>query len=316
MYHSIVLEDVLDLLNLCGAYAGVVPALDEQGWRNTAQQMRRWLASMCHPDGAIAFFNEAALGTAAHPNEIDTYAGRCGLAPVTAPEEPVHHNIDSGYIRLTQGDCVVLLDVAALGPSDLTRHAHPDTLSFEMSIGRRRLVVNGGIAQRGTRTPRQAQASTAAHNTVEVDGENSSEIEDGSRVQRRANVFDLQIDSCPDEIVIACSHDGYCPLPGRPVHRRKWVLGNRSLCIIDTISGGKHQAIARFHLAPGVSPHVDEPPKSGTLTIADERAITWRCRVPMRVEPSAWHPEFGIKILTTALVAETYDGSIETEFSW
>jgi hypothetical protein len=43
---------------------------------------------MCHPDGAIAFFNEAALGTAAHPNEIDNYAGRCGLAPAPAPAEP------------------------------------------------------------------------------------------------------------------------------------------------------------------------------------------------------------------------------------
>jgi uncharacterized heparinase superfamily protein len=169
---------------------------------------------------------------------------------------------------------------------------------------------------RDTAQQMQVQASTAAQSTVEVDDENSSEVEDGSRVQRRANVFDLQIDSRPDEIVIACSHDGYCRLPGRPVHRRKWVLGNRSLRIIDAISGGKHQAIARFHLAPGVLPHVDEPPKSGTLTIADGRAITWRCRVPMRVEPSAWHPEFGIKILTTALVAETNDGSIETEFSW
>jgi uncharacterized heparinase superfamily protein len=36
MYHSIVLEDVLDLLNLCLAYPDVVPALDEERWRNTA----------------------------------------------------------------------------------------------------------------------------------------------------------------------------------------------------------------------------------------------------------------------------------------
>jgi uncharacterized heparinase superfamily protein len=99
MYHSIVLEDVLDLLNLCVAYPGVVPALDEQRWRDTARQMRCWLASMCHPDGQIAFFNEAAVGVAAQPNEIEAYAARCGLAPVPAPAEPVHHNVDSGYIR-------------------------------------------------------------------------------------------------------------------------------------------------------------------------------------------------------------------------
>jgi uncharacterized heparinase superfamily protein len=316
MYHSIVLEDVLDLLNLCVAYPGVVPATDEQRWRNAAQQMRRWLASMCHPDGAIAFFNEAALGTAAHPNEIDTYAGRCGLAPVIAPSEPVHHNVDSGYIRITQDDCVLLLDVAALGSCDLAGHAHPDTLSFEMSIGRKRLVVNGGIAQQGMRTPKQAQASTAAHSTVEVDGENSSEIGDGSRGRRRANVFDLQVDRRPDEVVIACSHDGYRFLPGRPVHRRKWILGTASLRIIDTIKGGEHQAIVRFHLGPGVSPRVEELARAGTLAIADERTITWRCSLPMRLEPSAWHPEFGLKILTTTLVAQTNDGSIETEFSW
>jgi hypothetical protein len=36
----------------------------------------------------------------------------------------------------------------------------------------------------------------------------------------------------------------------------------------------------------------------------------------MRLEPSAWHPEFGLKILTTTLVAQTNDGLIETEFSW
>jgi uncharacterized heparinase superfamily protein len=270
---------------------------------------------MCHPDGTIAFFNEAALGTAAQPNDIDTYAGRCGLTPVTAPAEPVHHNIDSGYIRLTQGDCVVLLDVAALGPSDLPRHSHPDTLSFEMSIGRTRLVVNGVIAQQGTRTPRQAQASTAAHNTVEVDGENSSQIEDGSRGRRRANVFDLQIDRRPDEVVIACSHDGYRLLPGRPVHRRTWILGAGCLRIIDAIKGGEHQAIVRFHLGPDVLPRVEESARSGTLT-ADIRTITCRCSLPMRLEPSAWHLEFGLKFLTTTLVAQTTDGSIETEFSW
>jgi hypothetical protein len=141
-------------------------------------------------------------------------------------------------------------------------------------------------------------------------------MEDGSRGRRRANVFDLQIDTRPEEIVVACSHDGYRLLPGRPVHRRKWILSTGCLRIIDTIEGGEHQAIARFHLAPGVLPRVDESARSGTLAFDDERTITWRCSLPMRLEPSTWHPEFGIKILTTTLVAQTNEGSIETEFSW
>ena len=46
--------------------------------------MRRWLAAMCHPDGEIAFFNDAAMGIAPSPAELDAYAARLGLPRLKA----------------------------------------------------------------------------------------------------------------------------------------------------------------------------------------------------------------------------------------
>ena len=48
------------------------------------------------------------------------------------------------------------------------------------------MLVNTGISQYGEGKERNRQRSTAAHNTVEVDGENSSEVWAGFRVARRA----------------------------------------------------------------------------------------------------------------------------------
>jgi uncharacterized heparinase superfamily protein len=64
MYHSLVLEDVLDMLNLASA-AGLpdrhplVTLL-----RTYVAPTLEWLGSMCHPDGDFAFFNDCEMGIA------------------------------------------------------------------------------------------------------------------------------------------------------------------------------------------------------------------------------------------------------------
>ncbi len=69
MYHSIVLEDILDLLSLQQAYPRR-PFLEHDlgGPRiaNIARSMVGWLDGMTHPDGQIALFNDAALGITAN----------------------------------------------------------------------------------------------------------------------------------------------------------------------------------------------------------------------------------------------------------
>ena len=132
MYHAIILEDILDLLNAANLYPTQIPKAVTHHWRIVTGRMLIWLAGLCHQDGQFAFFNDTALGIAPVFSTLIAYAQRLGIS-TTEPVKPVklcRHFADSGYIRLQQGDVLALLDVARIGPTYLPGHAHADTLSF------------------------------------------------------------------------------------------------------------------------------------------------------------------------------------------
>ena len=54
MYHSIILEDLLDLINVARAYPDPTMAASVDRWRETAGRMLSWLSALCHPDHEIS----------------------------------------------------------------------------------------------------------------------------------------------------------------------------------------------------------------------------------------------------------------------
>jgi uncharacterized heparinase superfamily protein len=313
MYQAILLEDPLDLINL-GQATGAVPETDVAGWRRVASRMQAWLTAMTHPDGRISFFNDAAFGIAAEPAALDAYAGRLGLDAPAATDGLIDLR-ESGYIRLASGEACVLIDAAPIGPDYLPGHAHADTLSFEFSIGVDRVVVNGGTSRYGLGPERQRERATAAHSTVEIDGEDSSEVWAGFRVGRRARILERRIAQTSDELTVTAAHDGYRCRPGRPVHRRTWQLSPGRLGITDQIDGSASSAIARFHLAPGIEVSSEPGGQAGVLTMPSGGRIKWRASRPARVEPSAWRPQFGL-VTESLQLAIDLDDRLETEFRW
>ena len=313
MYHAIVLEDLLDLINLSGAM-GLAPP-EAEAWRGFTPTMRRWLLLMSHPDGQIGFFNDAAFGVAAPAAAIEAYASRLGLDPSHSAPDPVEQLAPSGYLRLALGDAVMLVDAAPIGPDYLPGHAHADTLSFELSLGAERVVVNGGTSVYGEDARRQAERSTASHSTVEIDGQNSSEVWAGFRVGRRARPQDVKVSAGPP-IEVSAAHDGYRALPGRPLHRRRWRLEPRRLSIADAVEGGLRPGLARYHLAPGVAVEAAANARSGVLTTPSGRRIGWAASEPARVEASEWRPEFGVRLPTIQLVAPVGRGGLDFAFEW
>lgn len=252
MYHVIFLEDLLDLLNLAQTFPGVVRVAHVAHWREAAQRMLHWLDGMMHPDSEIAFFNDAAIGIAPSPAELAAYACRLGLQ-ADRVDARVTHFAESGYIRLASYDAVAFLDVARVGPDYLPGHAHADTLSFELSLFGLRVFINGGTSEYGTSAVRRFERSTAAHNTVVVNDENSSEVWGGFRVARRAYPQDLRIEDQNDSVTVACAHDGYRRLPGKPVHRRTWQFSESALIVSDRIDGRFDHAVVYFHIHPSVT---------------------------------------------------------------
>jgi len=314
MYHAIILEDLLDLLNLARTSAADDPVSRSLPARIAA--MRAWLAAMTHPDGRIAFFNDAAFGIAAEPADLDAYAARLKLPKAVPPRGPVTELQPSGYIRLQLGDAVLLIDAAPIGPDYLPGHAHADTLSFEFSLGAQRVVVNGGTSVYGTGPQRRRERATAAHSTVEVDGLDSSEVWAGFRVGRRARVRGLAVSRSASEVSVTAAHDGYAWRPGRPIHRRRWTLTPSSLAIDDRIEGAATAAVARFHLAPPVKAAASEDGATGRLTLPKRRTMTWTASAPVRIEADEWSPEFGLRRASRQLVAPLVGGALQTRFAW
>jgi uncharacterized heparinase superfamily protein len=316
MYHAIILEDVLDLINLEVAYPAIWDPLFQTRLYGAANAMRRWQRSMSHPDGKIAFFNDAAFAIAPSSAQIEAYALTLGLGGLAPTESGVTHLATSGYIRLQRTGAVAILDCAPIGPDYLPGHAHADTLSFELSVGAERVVVNGGTSVYGACANRQRERGTAAHSTVTVDDANSSEVWGGFRVARRARVSNVQVspgDTCD---IVSASHDGYRRLKGRNIHCRSWHMGDCFLCVKDRISGPHQSAVARFHLEAGAGLNVLADGRAGEIVTAGNRWVTWRATTAGGKHPSDWHPEFGLSIPTQCLAIPLTQGMLETTFNW
>jgi uncharacterized heparinase superfamily protein len=303
MYHAIVLEDLLDLINLSLCFRDALPADRVQSLRGAAARMLGWASVMTHPDGGIAFFNDAAFGIAPDVAELERYAGRLGIAPIRNADTRLLHLAQSGYLRLAQGPFTMLFDAAPVGPDYLPGHAHADTLSFELSHAAQRVICNSGTSRYGHSEMRHWERSTAAHNTVEIDGENSSEVWDGFRVARRA--YPLGLNSTADAKMLraTCAHDGYARLRGRPMHRRAIEVSDGAVRWTDEVSGeGAHRVVGRIPLHPSVRAERVGESAWKLMLPSGEGLVLSAADVALDEEPGRYSPEFGMTLERQVLV--------------
>jgi uncharacterized heparinase superfamily protein len=224
---------------------------------------------------------------------------------------------DSGYIRLESPEAVALLDVAPVGPDYLPGHAHADTLSFELSVFGQRVIVNGGTSRYGLGPERLRERSTACHSTVEVAGSNSSEVWGGFRVARRAYPFALLVSEKPEALAVACSHDGFARLPGKPIHRREWTMDKAGLSVRDLVTGtGNISAVARFILHPSVIVR-EIGEKTWQLVLSTAEVLTFEVVDGFpRLEAASFAPEFGRVIATQCVAVTLADGLAVARINW
>jgi uncharacterized heparinase superfamily protein len=237
-YHCQVLADLIDVDGL--ARAAGQPAGPELG--QAIQRMRRWLGLVLSPGGRVPLLNDG------YP--VGTTVARL-LEPEPAREDPLLVLPDTGMARAVAGGWHLLADVGAPCPDELPAHAHADTLSCLVHLDGAPLLIDTGTSTYAAGPVRDYERSTAAHNTVEVDGTDSTEVWGAFRAGRRARVSRVIAQADGDLLVVA-AHDGYRSLPGRPVHQRSWSLSAAGLRVDDLVRGeGEHAVTLRWHLAPG-----------------------------------------------------------------
>ncbi len=234
-YHCQVLGDLVDLDGLLGASS---PA-----WLVEAvARMRVWLGLVLLPDGSVPLLNDGFPVPSALVHVLQ--------AGPAAPEG-LTVLADTGLAVLRRGQAHVLADVGLPCPDDLPAHAHADTLGFLLHVGTTRVVCEVGTSTYAPGDVRAFERSTAAHSTVQVDGADSTEVWGAFRAARRARPTVLRAYEDGTAISLSASHDGYRRLPGRPVHRRTWVLTQDRLRVEDQVVGeGEHELTVRLHGTP------------------------------------------------------------------
>lgn len=294
MYHAIILEDLLDVINLCQCYDYRYP----RTFVNLCEKMLDWLHAMCHPDGEFALFNDTAHNSAPSLHELTTYFSR--LFNTYNIKNSKTLLTASGYCRMTHRNMVLIADVAAIGATYQPGHAHADTLSFELSIGEERLLVNSGTSTYTDNNQRFLERSTFAHNTVVINDKNSSDIWKSFRVSRRANVKDVILKAK----TLQATHDGYWQKL-KVLHKRTWQFIDNALNIKDDIMGrGTHKITIVFHLHPNIDiTQLDD--YQFMFTRKNCALAQLKSEIPAKILKSTYHPGFNITIPNQKIIIET-----------
>jgi hypothetical protein len=133
-------------------------------------------------------------------------------------------------------------------------HGHADALSVQLVLAGRPVLIDAGTGGYvGERGLRDWFRSTAAHNTLTVDGENQAPPRGPFAW---ASLADGKLDSWvtgENFDYFAGRHEGYARLPGAPVHRRRIFHTSRFWMVHDRVEGaGKHHLDVAWHLAPNL----------------------------------------------------------------
>ncbi|MFE1600892.1 heparinase II/III family protein [Methylobacterium sp. ID0610] len=235
-------------------------------------RMLPFLRLLRHGDASLGHHNGMGVTEADQLATLLIYDG--------ALARPLMHAPHTGYSRLEAGTTLVVADIGGAPPPAFSTMAGAGSLSFELSSGAQRLVVNCGRPA-GGEDMRQLARTTAAHSTA-ILGEMSScrflnppgrgfahplaawlRSRIGAVIVRGpAQVPAERGTEADGTAVLAASHDGYAPTLGL-LHERRWRLApdGARLSGEDAFrrvregragGGPPVDAAIRFHLHPSV----------------------------------------------------------------
>ena len=160
---------------------------------------------------------------------------------------------NSGFYILRDDNLYMIVDCGRNGQGGEGGHNHNDTLGFELYAYDRTFVLDPGTYNyTGDIQWRNKFRSTNFHNVVAVDSKeiNSFRTDECFRIRENAKVEVLQWVSDEEKDVLEAQHEGFCSLPGSPLHRRKIYFNkvDKFWLIEDAILGnGEHHCELFLH---------------------------------------------------------------------
>ena len=163
-------EDLLDVFSLL---TWVIEALENAG-RTPGSELKEAVARIAptlralrHTDGSLARFHGGDAGV---EGRLDQALLASGVRKIRSDAQAM------GYVRLSHGRTSLIMDAAAPPEGVASARAHASTLAFELTSGRRPLIVNCGSGASFGEKWRRAGRATASHSTLSIDGFSSARL--------------------------------------------------------------------------------------------------------------------------------------------
>jgi uncharacterized heparinase superfamily protein len=251
VYHQLLLDRLLDVILIVRSTTwhadwSFQHLLVQQAW-----QMLGWLDSVTFTNGDVPMVNDAAWGVAPTTDQLRQKAQLVLPEAMPALKQRGAEQGSTGYRAFQLPRYKLLVDVGDVGPDHQPGHAHADTFSFVLYVDDQPILVDTGTSTYQPGIRRDWERSTAAHNTVDVAGQNSSEVWAGFRVGRRARVTIL----AHTNSLLRARHTGYQYL--NVAHEREWTALPNSIQINDWVDNQRKNvtltATARYYIHPDVS---------------------------------------------------------------
>ena len=286
------------------------------------------LRALRHADGGLARFHGGGRGA---EGRLDTALANAGVKAMPSARMAM------GFVRLSGGRTSVIVDASS--PPDGPR-AHASTNAFELTSGRRPVIVSCGSGAPFGPEWRLAGRATASHSTLEVEGFSSSRlgVDPDGPMAERAEITTLRVIPGENGAGVHLAHGGWSGTHGMS-HVRDLMLtaDGRHLTGVDKLAAistpekrrfeklmidGRLKGVnfaLRFHVHPDVEARLDLGGSAVSLALKSGEIWVFRQvgRVKMMLEPSIYlekarqRPRQTVQIVLQARALD-----FETQVGW
>jgi uncharacterized heparinase superfamily protein len=205
-----------------------------------------------HADGGLARFHGGGGGSAGQLDQSLALAG-IKAAGFSGPAFAM------GFARLSAGRTSVIVDIAPPPQGDVGAQGHASTAAFELTSGRRPMIVSCGSGRSFGPEWVRAGRATASHSALSVDGSSSSRLlppKRGGKMEEvalagafadAAQVLDVKQAALQDGMHLSLVHDGWSRSHGLQHKREFWLTPDgRALAGLDRVFAQSETEKLRF----------------------------------------------------------------------
>ncbi len=169
------------------------------------------LRALRHSDGSLARFHGGGRG---REGWLDQALATSGI------KTQQNEGLSMGYARLSAGRTSVIVDASPPPSGQASFNAHASTLAFELTSGRRPLIVSCGSGAAFGSEWRRAARTTPSHSALVLDGQSSAAFGPAARGSAQEALVNgpehvpVEMSQAPDGLRFQGGHDGFAAAYG------------------------------------------------------------------------------------------------------